>query len=493
MKKKSRATKNHSVIISSSKTKLKKVTTADAKPQNFTLTLKSIFSDKNIVIGIVLFAFVTAMFAISVSMRTKYNYFALEHHNHLSATSVVFTNNWLDDGIINDHFAMIPNPESVEFETLEDRSFYDSYPPGCIIPLYILAQLSGTEEISFDFVRGWDLFNQYAITILLAFLVYLIFLKLCSKPYIGFAAAIAPTAVNLFMPSPFYFFHSVYFSDQGVLLPFVLMIFLEFIRADIKEPRFRRTLNIIQAVVIFAGTITDYLFLCVLIVVYIKRLVLKEIPYRPFTAWLKGSLKMAAPALLGIALFVLQIAVNGPVRILEMFLFRTGMEDSTGWTEHFSTVFWKDHIVNGFGANADIIIKASLVTIIAMIAVCVIIKIFKKRENNNLKMILSVAAILIVPCFMQIYLLKNHSAIHDFSALKFSLVMSVIPYVLIPAAVIEIVKLLKGLKFEKPIYGYVRNVFAVSFAVICCFTVYSEPTYKPNSLAPKTTWQRSDS
>lgn len=439
------------------------------KRSNAAELVKKHIKDTRIIAAAVLFAVVTVMFAASVNMRSEYkDYVSLDHHNHLTATSVVFTNFWLDDGIFHDRFAMMANPDSVEFSDLKDRSFYDSYPPGCIVPLYIMAKLSGKNEISFGFVQRWDLFNQYAVTLLLAFLVYLLFLRLKTNPYIAFAAAIIPAAVNLFMPGPFYFFHSVYFADQAVILLFVLAVFLEFLRFDCKNPKMLRALDIAGAVVIFAGILTDYLFLCVIAVIYVKRLALREISLKSFGGWLKDSLKFAAPAIIAAALFVLQLAVNGPVRIINMFFFRTGVNDTSGWTEHFERVFWKEHIVSAYGSNADIIIKLSLVIVALMAAAYFIIKKMRKTENKNIVLLLSSAAVIILPCFMQVYLLKNHSAIHDFSTLKFSVVMSVVPYVIIPAAVIEFARLLKGGKLP---YTLIHGIAAVVFAAsVCVFT-----------------------
>ncbi|QUV78575.1 hypothetical protein [Chloracidobacterium thermophilum] len=45
-------------------------------------------------------------------------------------------------------------------------------------------------------------------------------------------------------------------------------------------------------------------------------------------------------------------------------------------------------------------------------------------------------ALITVPCFLQVYALRNHSAIHDFSALKFSLVIAVVPFVLLPVTLL---------------------------------------------------------
>ncbi|MCI5605474.1 MAG: hypothetical protein MR413_07495, partial [Clostridia bacterium] len=448
--------------------------------------LKLIAKDSRVITGVILFIFVTVMFAVSVSMRSEYkDYISLDHHHHLTATSVAFTNNWLDDGIFHDHFAMMANPDSVEFPTLKDRSFYDSYPPGCIVPLYILAKLSGTNEITFGFVQRWNLFNQYAVTLLLAFIVYLLFIKIKSKPYTGFIAAVIPTAINLFMPAPFYFFHSVYFADQAVLLPFILTIFLEMLWTWSEKEKTRKILAICEGVVIFAGMITDYLFVCLVVILYIKRLVLKEISFKSFFAWLKDSLKFAAPAILAVALFVLQIAVNGPVRIIDMFLFRTGMSDTSGWTSQFERIFWKDYIAKGYGANMYLVLKGSLLIVLVMILAYFILNRVKGCQNKKIVWILSTAAMVMLPCFMQVYLLKNHSAIHDFSTLKFSLVLSVVPFVLIPAAVIEFVKQLRNEGKNTTRYSVALNIVMVVIAVASCAGVYSTHTKNAESFFPK--------
>ncbi len=444
--------------------------------------LKLIAKDSRVITGVILFIFVTVMFVVSVNMRSEHkDYVATDHHHHLTATAMAFTNNWLDDGIFHDHFAMMANPDSVEFATLKDRSFYDSYPPGCILPLYILAKLSGTKEIDFGFVQRWNLFNQYAITLLLAFIVYLLFIKIKSKPYTGFIAAVIPTAINLFMPAPFYFFHSVYFSDQAVLLPFILTIFMEMLWTWSEKEKTRKILAICEGVVIFAGMITDYLFVCLVVILYIKRLVLREISYKSFLAWLKDSLKFAAPAIIAVALFVLQIVVNGPVRIIDMFLFRTGMSDTSGWTSQFERIFWKDYIANGYGANMYLILKGSLILVLVMIAAYFVLNKLKGYQNKKIVWLLSAAAMVIIPCFMQVYLLKNHSAIHDFSSLKFSLVLSVVPFVLIPTIIVEFIISLQKNKESKGVLG----VVIIIFAIISCGAVYSSHSEKAESFFPQ--------
>lgn len=440
---------------------------------------REIFKDQRVIGGLILFAFVTILFMLSLSMRSSYmDYVARDHHHHLTATAVVFTNNWLDDGIVNDHFAMIPNTRSIEFPSLKDRSFYDSYPPGCIIPLYLLAKITGTNEITFGFVQRWNLFNQYMVTLLLAFIVYAVFLRLKLKFYIGAAAAVIPTVTNLFMSAPFYFFHSVYFSDMAVLLPFVLTVFIEVVLPCCKNRKLHTALVILEAVTIFAGTFTDYLYLCVFLVIYIKRLLLGEISLKSPIAWLKQSLLFALPLILAAALFVIQILVNGPVRILSMFLVRTGMDNNEDlFIENFETYFWKDYIQNGYGNHADILLKASLFLILFMIAACIIARLVIKFRDENIICVLSTAGMIIIPCFMQVYLLKNHSAVHDFSSLKFSLVMSVVPYVLIPLLIILVIRAFTqkfGKKFNIQKVTGVAMMFLVVLAVTDVYTNHKE-------------------
>lgn len=483
-KKKNRKNSNSKQTVSRQTTE----TAVQAVSESIKLEPSKLLKDVRVIGGIILFAIVTVMFIVSVNMRSEYkDYVSTDHHHHLTATSMIFTNCWLDDGIVHDHFAMMANPDSVEFSDLKDRSFYDSYPPGCIIPLYVLAKITGTEQIDFGFVQRWNLFNQYMVSLLMAFTVYLLFLRIKKKYFIGIIAALAPAAVNLFMPAPFYFFHSVYFADIAVILPFMLTVFLELVWMSIRNQKARRILAIAEGVVIFAGTFTDYLFPCLVIVIYIKRLLMREIRFLPIGKWFIDSLKFAAPAMLAAALFALQLLVNGPVRIVRMFLFRTGIEDSSGWTEHFEDQFWGKYIVDGYGKYADTIIKLSLAVVIAAVIIYIILRVFKKYENKNIELILSVAGVIILPCFMQIYLLKNHSAIHDFSTLKFSMVIGVVSYALIPALASECVCAWKARSRKKLDAQFIAGLLACCMTFICCSSVYSAHTKNAAGFFPEST------
>jgi hypothetical protein len=122
-----------------------------------------------------------------------------------------------------------------------------------------------------------------------------------------------------------------------------------------------------------------------------------------------------------------------------------------------------------------------------MIVLYVVLNITKKYKNEKLPLILATAAIIIIPCFMQVYLLKNHSAIHDFSSLKFSIVMSVVPYVLIPLAIGICVEQFISLKKKCEFKTYITEILVVVFVLIACVSTYSTHSKNAKSYFPEAT------
>ena len=85
----------------------------------------------------------------------------------------------------------------------------------------------------------------------------------------------------------------------------------------------------------------------------------------------------------------------------------------------------------------------------------------------------------IFPCFLQVYLLKQHSSIHEFSALKFSLVLSV-TYSLVPAVITEAIQ--GAARLENRI---LTGAAAAVFAAVCCVSVYTAHTDRAEAFFPK--------
>ena len=164
-----------------------------------------------------------------------------------------------------------------------------------------------------------------------------------------------------------------------------------------------------------------------------------------------------------------------------MFLYRTGLGGADEYVRNFNHYFWKTYIVDGYGHNADILLKASFLIVAAMIVGYIILrKLVKIREDEQMKTLLSVSATVIFPCFLQVYLLRNHSAIHDFSALKFSIVLSVVTFSLLPAAIVEAIKIAIP-KFNRQ---FLMICTATVFTTVCLVTTRNFFAEKGDSFFP---------
>lgn len=104
---------------------------------------------------------------------------------------------------------------------------------------------------------------------------------------------------------------------------------------------------------------------------------------------------------------------------------------------NFFRQFWLGHIRSGYGIAAIVLLWGSLFLLLMGIFVKMRQKFTNSKEKIEIN-ILSFISYLIVPCFLQIYFLRNHSVIHDFSALKFSIPLAVIPFVLAPILLLSV-------------------------------------------------------
>ena len=117
-----------------------------------------------------------------------------------------------------------------------------------------------------------------------------------------------------------------YFSDQAVLLPVALFLLLEVLLSAATTPRARLTFDLLQALVIFCGVMTDWFFVSVLVLAFVKRYALGELGTRPrLRAILARGCAFSAPAWLAIGLFLWQIIATGYMPyLLKSYLLRSG-------------------------------------------------------------------------------------------------------------------------------------------------------------------------
>lgn len=428
---------------------------------------KKLFIFKDWHLYIIMFLTALILFSFTLNMRSPWRSF-IDRGNHqwLTASSIKFVNNWLKEGIWTLKFAMLENPNSVEFSSLEEREIYPSYPPGSILPIYYIAKISGLKEITPMHVMKYNLLNHFLLAFYCSLLLFIYLRKIGFDQLNSFLLSLLPQIIVIYNPATFYFLQNVYFSDQAILVYFVLFILLEFVRVS-RLPSQSRILNILQLIIIFAGTLTDWFFIFIVFTVWILRLIRGEYGAR-FWKIISGSIKLWLPGIIALILFGIQLYDLNVLTLLKYkFLCRTGLDCEYGdRAAHFFEDVWLQHFVNGYG-------KAALFLIWLGVGVFLfaVLSYFVKKALKNNKIFtnsLLLLSLSLVPCFLQMYFFRNHSVVHRFSILKLVVPLSFLP-VLIPVIITSIFgknivecKLNKQLKLSPLV-----SILVVIVVIIC--------------------------
>jgi len=386
-------------------------------------------------------------------------------HQWLTGSTLEFSKEWYHEGPQNIHFGMFEYPASVEFPTLKSRSPYTSYPPGTIIPIYILSIIK-EKEPTISMIMKYNLINHFFITFILSLMVFLFLTRQLELDRLNSTLfAIIPILIELLMPGTLYWHQNVFFSDQAIILPFVLFVFLEVLRFK-SSKKVISILNSLQALIMLYGALTDWLFIPIAFSVFLKRIVNNEIEVKgDIKQFIRETIYFWSPIVLAIFLFLWQISsLENIDKTINAFFIRTSLSSTDPLTIHMFLETFISHLTLSFGYLAPIILVESLL-ILLIFSFYMVIKNFKTHKTNyKMKNTLLLAYMLLLPCLIQIFLFKNHSFVHEFSALKFSVPLCVIPFVIIP---ILFYLLLEDHKFPKKILLIENKRLNLKLLAIC--------------------------
>jgi len=378
-----------------------------------------------------LFLITFFVFQYTLELREPWRVDGLSNEDHqwLTASTVKYSKNWYIEDPISLKFAMLDNPKSIEFNTLSSRKPYTSYPPGTIIPIYIISEIKGSEPTPL-LVMDYNLLNHFLIAFLLSLIVFFTFLRLKLDLISAFIFSTIPILLELLLPGPLYWHQNVFFADQAVILPFVSFIFLEIIISSYtKSKEILTALSIFQSIIMFYGILTDWFFIFIAFVVYLKRIFNREmIDEINIYSFLKESLKYWLPAILSLSLFIMQLLYLGTInQTIDKGLLRTGGSRITDFVSKLQS-----HLFNDYGAMLTGILLISLI-ICSIIALFMILRYLRnKKIYEDINNTLYIIGILAIPCFLQILTFKDHTFFHEFSVLKFSVLYATIPFVFTP-------------------------------------------------------------
>lgn len=438
---------------------------------------------KSFLCVLLLLIITTIVFEYTIKIREPYfGDVSYDSNEWLTSSTVKFTKNWYREDPVSLKFAMLENPRSVEFPTLESRDPYTSYPPGTTIPLYIISKIN-QEEPSHALVMKYNRTNHFFIAFILALIIFFFLLQLKIDHLNAFLFSIIPIMIELLLPGTLYWHQNEYFSDQAITLPFVLFIFLEVIRSSVEQNSKSLTIiTIFQAFVMFYGTLTDWFFVFVVFVVYIKRLIASEI------RWNNGKINLIVESLkywlmpiIAVSLFILQIyMLNSINKTISKFLERSGdyTGTSTGLSPFIDVIL--GNINYAYGNSMEYAFIISIFVLLGISIFLFIIYLKGKKIDENVKKTLYLMGMLILPCILQIFIFKNHSALHQFSILKLSPFIATVPFILLPILLYFILKNIDVITTysSKKVKISFLLIFLVTASVSGALIAQDHPKYK---------------
>lgn len=431
----------------------------------------------DIVSVLVILTATACLFAYTVKIRSPwFGALALSHHQYQTADTLKNAKSWYREGPWNLLFANFYNPGSIEFPTLASRDYYATYPPGCIVAIYLAGLISGHEP-AVSTAMAYNLANHFFIALFLSLTVFVFLRQLGLGPWVCLGFSLVPVLLELLLPGPIYWHQSTFFADEAILLPFVLFVFLEVARYSVKERRWLDALDLLQAAVMFYGFLTDWLFFFVALVVFCKRLV--ESGFGPgLSRFLARSIRFWSGGVLAMSLYAVQVyLLGGFSQVMTKFLRRSSFLSGEvpldlHPAQKFSVfdVFWGHHIPYSFGKPAAVLLLANLGLLLLIVGILAYRYRVKGQEATvRIRRTAWLIAMFLVPCFMQVYFLKQHTLIHLFSALKFSLPLAVVPLVLTPVLLLFLIEDLGPASNSEPAERrFITVSSALPFLMLSC-------------------------
>jgi hypothetical protein len=171
--------------------------------------------------------------------------------------------------------------------------------------------------------------------------------------------------------------------------------------------------------------------------------------------------------------------------MIHTFFFRSGISQEGSELITNGLTNFKGHILLGYGEIGFYALCFSLLFLVTVLLFIFFEKILKKDVDLRIKRTGALMVMLVIPCILQVLVFRNHSVIHNFSVLKFSVVLATIPFVLGPISIYLILKnrikfidvSLVSFKKIKIDFGLLI-IFLILFAAAGFYVVNEHPHYK---------------
>jgi hypothetical protein len=397
-------------------------------------------------------AVVACIFAITLCWRLQLaSEISGDRTELVTAQLYAWLQNWVHDGALSIHFTMPYRPLSIESFDLRHRDeLYRSYPPGVLVPPYLLFLMY--KQAPMTLLTGYGL-ACHAIAVVSV--VVAVFVTVRATTLVATSRAIGPLlsatalaiSAGIFMTvasGPSYFFARVYVFDTAVLPWFGLSIALEAIyTANFSSPRIARVALVLQFLVFTIGLWTDWLFVVWFVVWTALRLA------EPLFG-ITGAISVRRAVCLGAGVFLANLALifawrvqagidqsdhygiaDEILRAVDRFVYRSGATDnSLTMAAFFDRMNF--YLASYFAINKVEFFKLFIASVLSFFAAVILASKFAKPAL--LWPLTSVVTLSTVPVVVHLALLPHHAFYHDFTILKFAFPVALLVLTLAPTA-----------------------------------------------------------
>jgi len=387
---------------------------------------------------LVLVAIIAAAWVFSVKQRSPWigrvSYF---YQSWQPCLAVTFVANWIDETPSELYFGLFLNPPSIEFADLQSRESYASYPPGAFIPIYLQSFVTG-ERTTLTLVMRYNLLNHLLIAITLSLIALGILTRFGYGTLLIIVMAAVPGILHLFLPGPRFWYQNVFFTDQAVIFPLTLLVLLELLW---DQGNRRRWLSWCIWLVIFYGVFTDWLFVFVALVLFVKRWVSEQ----RVESILKRAWKSAAvllPVVVAVAAFVVQLLLIGSLgKMVSRFLMRAALSKEGAdliANIDIRSLYW--YFRNGYRNDGLIIFVLGAAVLISILVYYALRQKRRLQLRWEVRLLLTPASLFFFPCVLYSLVFFNHALAHDFSMAKFAPFIVLVCFVILPLLIVEFLR-----------------------------------------------------
>jgi len=399
--------------------------------------------------------------------------------DYITTVMMMFARNWWIEGPWHMLFSMPYVPLSVETPTPDLRDdMYQSWPPGAVLALYLVAKLTGTEP-SITMVNWLNVAGHGLIALFVALAAY-VTANMLRRPNIeGVALAIVAACLVLFPRGPVYFFSQVYAFDTHVVVYYALLIFVVALEFNASDRATARRCYYLEIVILVCGLFVDWLFYFVFAL---------WLALRTLGTWMQDGrplrrnegVALTALPLVTFAMFLFWrfvtpgsiAAKQGVVASIKdlvwKFVYRVGdTDDHPVSAGQFFGPFYEAHRYF-FWDTAPILIGGGFIAGLALLAVLFAMSRSDAAARRIHFGLFSIFLLSIVPAYVQMIVFKQHTFIHPWSIAKVVVPLAMIPGVLLPlltVTVLERAKLaLTGWRWNRA-WRLVSSLGVLAFAV----------------------------